>query len=148
MLVGLQYFCLIWKCSLVQFIFFFYQVHYYALEDSWFGLSKFSSRFLSLVSTSSLSFFCSPSSKTWDTQMATRVTDGARRERHEKRETTRKARENGLSRSSDFWASKLKCWQARHVKRDLRVCLNNRGFPTFLFKAQLMQCIELVPILN
>ena len=41
--------------------------------------------------------------------MATRVTDGARRERHEKRETTRKARENGLSRSSDFLASKLKC---------------------------------------
>ena len=60
---------------------------------------------------SSLSFFCSPSSKTRDTQMATRVTDGARRERHEKRETTRKARENGLSRSSDFLASKLKCWQ-------------------------------------
>ena len=28
--------------------------------------------------------------------MATRVTDGARRERNEKRETTRKARENGL----------------------------------------------------
>ena len=34
------------------------------------------------------------------------------------------------------------------MKRDLRVCLNNRGFPTFLFKAQLMQCIELVSILN
>ena len=32
--------------------------------------------------------------------MATRVTDGARRERHEKRETTRKARENGLSPAS------------------------------------------------
>ena len=28
--------------------------------------------------------------------MATHVTDGARRERHEKRETTLKARENGL----------------------------------------------------
>ena len=41
--------------------------------------------------------------------MATRVTDGARQERHEKRETTRKARENGPSRSSDFLASKLKC---------------------------------------
>ena len=38
--------------------------------------------------------------------MATRVTDGARRERHEKRETTRKARENGLSRSSDFFSSR------------------------------------------
>ena len=34
--------------------------------------------------TSSLSFFCSPLSKTRDTQMSTRVTDGARRERHEK----------------------------------------------------------------
>ena len=34
----------------------------------------------------SLSFFCSPSTKTGDTQMATRVTDGARWERHEKRE--------------------------------------------------------------
>ena len=56
-------------------------------------------------------FFCSPSSKTRDTQMATRVTDGARRERQEKRETTRKARENGLSRSSDFLASNLKCGQ-------------------------------------
>ena len=29
------------------------------------------------------------------------------------------------------------------MKRDFRVCLNNRGFSTFLFKAQLMQCIEL-----
>ena len=38
--------------------------------------------------------------------MATRGTDGARRERHEKRETTRKARENGLSRSSDFFGVK------------------------------------------
>ena len=64
--------------------------------------------------------------------MATRVTDGARRERNEKRETTRKARENGLSRSSDFLASKLKCWQARHVKRDFRVCLNNRYFSAAL----------------
>ena len=54
-------------------------------------------------------FFCSPSSKARDTQMATRVTDGTRRERHKKRETTRKARENGLLRSSDFLASKLKC---------------------------------------
>ena len=37
-------------------------------------------RFLSSLSqtTSSLSFFCSPSSKTRDTQMATRVTDGSR----------------------------------------------------------------------
>ena len=75
-----------------------------------------------------------------DTQMTTRVTEGARRERH--------ARENGLSRSSDFLAWKLKCWQARHVKRDLRVCLNNRGFPTALFKAHLMHCIELESILN
>ena len=58
--------------------------------------------------------------------MATRVTDGARRERHEKRETTRKARENGLSRSSDFLASELKCWQTRHVKRDFRVCLKKK----------------------
>ena len=58
--------------------------------------------------------------------MATRVTDGARRERHEKRETTRKARENGLSWSSDFLASELKCWQTRHVKRDLRVCLTKK----------------------
>ena len=29
--------------------------------------------------------------------MTTRVTEGARRERHDKRETTRKARESGLS---------------------------------------------------
>ena len=35
------------------------------------------------------------------------------------------------------------------MKRDLRGCLNNRGFPTFLFvKAQLMQCIKLESILN
>ena len=39
-----------------------------------------------------------------DTQMTMRVTEGARHERHDKRDTTRKARENGLSRSSDFWA--------------------------------------------
>ena len=66
-----------------------------------------------------------------DTQMTMRVTEGTRRERHNKRETTYQPRENGLSRSSDFLAWKLKCWRAR--KRDLRVCLNNRGFPTFLF---------------
>ena len=52
-------------------------------------------------------FFCSPLSKTRDTQMATRETDGARWERHEKRETTGKARENGLSRSSDCLAAAL-----------------------------------------
>ena len=28
------------------------------------------------------------------------------------------------------------------MKRDLRVCLNNRGFPSFLFNGLLMQCIE------
>ena len=54
-----------------------------------------------------------------DTQMTRRVTEGARRERHDKRETTRKARENspgnGLSRSSDFLEWKLWCWQTRHV---------------------------------
>ena len=67
--------------------------------------------------------------------MTTRVTEGVRRERHEKRETVRinKNRENGLSRSRDFLARKLKCRQAKHVKRDFGVCLNNRGFPSFLF---------------
>ena len=34
------------------------------------------------------------------------------------------------------------------MKRGLRVCLNNRGFPAFPFKALLMQCIELELILN
>ena len=34
------------------------------------------------------------------------------------------------------------------MKRDLGVCLNSRGFPTFLFKAQLVQCIELDSILS
>ena len=38
--------------------------------------------------------------------MTTRVTEGARRERHDQRKTTRKARENGLSRSSDFFGVK------------------------------------------
>ena len=38
--------------------------------------------------------------------MTTRVTEGTRREEHDKRETTRKARENGLSRSSDFFGMK------------------------------------------
>ena len=75
---------------------------------------------------------------------ANRTTDheGARRARHEKRETTRRARENGFSRSSDFLAWKPKCRRAKHVKRDLNVCLKNRGFPPFFFKAYLMQCIE------
>ena len=54
-------------------------------------------------------FFCSPSNKTRDMQMATCGTDGAIWERHEERETTHKARENGLSWSSEFLASKLKC---------------------------------------
>ena len=38
--------------------------------------------------------------------MTMRMTEDARQERHEKRETTRKARENGLSRSSDFLGMK------------------------------------------
>ena len=41
-----------------------------------------------------------------DTQMTMGMTEDARQERHEKRETTRKARENGLSRSSDFLGMK------------------------------------------
>ena len=41
-----------------------------------------------------------------DTQMTMRMTEDARQERHEKTETTRKARENGLSRSSDFLGMK------------------------------------------
>ena len=41
-----------------------------------------------------------------DTQMTMRMTEDARQERHEKRETTCKARENGLSRSSDFLGMK------------------------------------------
>ena len=41
-----------------------------------------------------------------DTQMTMRMTEGVRQERHEKRETTRKARENGLSRYSDFFGMK------------------------------------------
>ena len=36
-------------------------------------------------------------------RMHTRVTEGARRARHEKKETTRTATVNGLSRSTDFW---------------------------------------------
>ena len=40
--------------------------------------------------------------------MHTRVTEGARRERHEQRETTRTATENGPLRSTDFLAKKLK----------------------------------------
>ena len=42
-------------------------------------------------------FFLGPSNKT-------RLTEGARRKRHEKRETTCTATENGLSRSTDFLA--------------------------------------------
>ena len=34
------------------------------------------------------------------------------------------------------------------MKRNFRVCLNNRGFSTFLFKPQLMQCIELESIIS
>ena len=47
--------------------------------------------------------------------MTTRVTEGARRERHDKRETTLKARENGLSRSSVFLVAAL-------VSRVSRAC--------------------------
>ena len=38
--------------------------------------------------------------------MTMRMTEDARQERHEKRETTRKARENGLLWSSDFFGMK------------------------------------------
>ena len=41
-----------------------------------------------------------------DTQMTMRMTEDTRQERYEKRETTCKARENGLSRSSDFLGMK------------------------------------------
>ena len=41
-----------------------------------------------------------------DTQMTMHMTEDARQERHEKRETTHKARENGLSQSSDFFGLK------------------------------------------
>ena len=44
----------------------------------------------------SLFFFVHREKNVRDTQMTTRVTEGASRERHDKRETTRKARENGL----------------------------------------------------
>ena len=60
--------------------------------------------------------------------MTTRVTEGVRRERHKKRETTRKARENGLSLSGFFG---MKTEVLRGL--DLRVCLNNRGLLAFLF---------------
>ena len=59
--------------------------------------------------------------------MTRRVPEGARRERNDKRETTRKAKENFFSRSSDFFGMKTVVLtdQAR-----VRVCLR---FPTFLF---------------
>ena len=41
-----------------------------------------------------------------DTQMTMHMTEDARQERHEKTETTRKARQNGLSQSSDFFGMK------------------------------------------
>ena len=47
-------------------------------------------------------FFLSPSNKTRENGHV-RV-EGAKRERYEKRETTRTATENGLSRSTDFLA--------------------------------------------
>ena len=76
-------------------------------------------------------------------QMNTRMTEGTmRQERHKKRQTNHKARENGLSRSSDFLAWKLKRWKAKYVHCDLRVCLNNRGFPSFLFSTKFMQTVQ------
>ena len=51
---------------------------------------------------SSLSFFLVRRSKR--VRIHTHVAEGARWERHEKRETTRTATENGLSRSTDFSA--------------------------------------------
>ena len=45
--------------------------------------------------------------------MTTRVTEGARLERHEKRKTTRKARENGLSRSA---ALVSRIWRLRRSR--------------------------------
>ena len=51
---------------------------------------------------SSLSF--SSVRRTERARMQTRVTEGVRRERHEKRETTHTATENGLSRSTDLLA--------------------------------------------
>ena len=70
--------------------------------SNWWSLSKNEQKFrLRAVSPFSLSV----EQNAWDTQMTMR--EGARRERHDKRETTRKARENGLSRSSDFLAAAL-----------------------------------------
>ena len=47
--------------------------------------------------------------------MDTRLTEGARREMHEKRETTT-ATENGISRSTDLLAEKLKSHKAYPIK--------------------------------
>ena len=70
--------------------------------SNWWSLSKNEQKFrLRAVSPFSLSV----EQNAWDTQMTTR--EGARRERHDKRETTRKARENGLSPSSNFLAATL-----------------------------------------
>ena len=59
------------------------------------------------VSKQALFFFSwSINQNVRDTQMTMHMTEDARQERHEKTETTRKARQNGLSQSSDFFGMK------------------------------------------
>ena len=77
----------------------------------------------------SLFFSWSINQNAQDTQMTMCMTEDARRERHKKRETTRKARENGLSRSSDFFGMKTEVL----IGQACETCLNNRAFPSFLF---------------
>ena len=63
-------------------------------------------------------FFCSPSSKTRDTQMATRVTAGARRERHEKRDSLFSSRAAALvSRVSRLRRSRERAFLSLNLKK-------------------------------
>ena len=70
---------------------------------------------LTLDYEQSLFFFCSPSSKTRDTQMATRVTDSARRERHVssvsrlRRSRARALLSLNLKKKRDWSQSRLTC---------------------------------------
>ena len=86
--------------------------------------------------------------RAWEIDLKIPMKDPGERHANDHARDWRRRTGKALQMRYIFLAWKLKCWQARHVKRDLRVCLNNRCFSTFLFKVQLMQCIELQSILS
>ena len=66
--------------------------------------------------------------RAWEIDLKIPMKDPGERHANDHARDWRRRTGKALQMRYIFLAWKLKCWQARHVKRDLRVCLNNRYF--------------------